>query len=67
MKTLFWIILILLLTSSCQEKTILLANGKYVTKRKYDRMINNAFKHAEKESRKKLKMTKKQQRDLWNY
>lgn len=68
MKTnkLILILSILITLTSCvnQKKTVLLANGKYVTQKKYDKMINNAFKYAEKETRKKFKMTKKEQKDF---
>ena len=54
--------------SSCSQKTVSLADGRMVTQRKYDHMIQHAFKTAEKEARKavKGKMSKKQIREFEN-
>ena len=68
MKTIKLLVIVSFLSVlySCtpQKKTVLLANGKYVTQKKYDKMISNAFKHAEKVARKTSKMSKKEMRDF---
>ena len=65
MKFLFCLILLL---SSCAQKTVSLADGRMVTQRKYDRMIRHAFNAAEKEARKSVKgkMSRKQIREFEN-
>ena len=56
------------LLSSCAEKNVSLADGRMVTQRKYDRMIQHALKTAEKEARKSVKgkMSRKQIREFEN-
>jgi hypothetical protein len=53
---------------SCAEKNVSLADGRMVTQRKYDRMIQHALKTAEKEARKSVKgkMSRKQIREFEN-
>lgn len=48
---------ILILVSSCatQQKTVELANGKMVTQKQYDKMLDKAFKQAEIEAKKAVK------------
>jgi len=57
-----------LLFSSCatQQKTVELANGKMVTQKEYEKMLNHAFKVADKESRKSVrgKLRRKQIREI---
>jgi hypothetical protein len=62
------IVLILFLFACCAEKTVSLADGRIVTQRKYDRMIQHAFKTADKEARKavKGKMSRRQIREFKN-
>jgi len=52
------------LVSSCatQQKTVELANGKMVTQKQYDKMINKAFRTADKEATKSVrgKLTRKE-------
>ncbi|MFN5031717.1 MAG: hypothetical protein ACK5FX_05790 [Flavobacteriia bacterium] len=64
----FKIFLFLIIISSCAEKTVSLADGRMVTQRKYDRMIQHALHAAEKEARKavKGKMSRKQIREFEN-
>jgi hypothetical protein len=46
----------LLITScSTQQKTVQLANGKMVTQRQYDKMLNHAFNEADKAGRRAVK------------
>lgn len=56
------------LVSSCvtQQKTVELANGKMVTQKEYEKMLNHAFKSADREGRKavKGKLTRKQIREI---
>ena len=62
------ILIIGLIISSCatQQKTVELANGKMVTQKEYEKMLNHAFKAADKEGRKavKGKLTRKQIREI---
>lgn len=53
---------------SCAEKNVSLADGRMVTQRKYDRMIQHALNASEKEARKavKGKMSRKQIREFEN-
>ena len=53
---------------ACAEKTVPLADGHMVTQHKYDRMIQHAFKTADKEARKavKGKMSRRQIREFKN-
>lgn len=46
-----------LLISSCatQQKSVELANGEMVTQKQYDKMLEKAFKTADKEARKSVK------------
>jgi hypothetical protein len=64
----FKIFLFLIIISSCAEKNVSLADGRMVTQRKYDRMIQHAIKTAEKEARKSVKgkMSRKQIREFEN-
>jgi hypothetical protein len=64
----FVIFLLILSVYSCSEKTVTLADGRMVTQRKYDRMIQHALNTAEKDARKavKGKMTRKQIREFEN-
>jgi hypothetical protein len=52
-----------LLITSCitQQKTVKLANGEMVTQQQYDKMLNRAFKAADKSGRRAVKgeMSKK--------
>lgn len=57
-----------LLVSSCvtQQKSVELANGKMVTQKQYNKMLDKAFKAADKEGRKavKGKLSRKQIREI---
>lgn len=68
MKKVIILLVVVFLLGSCrtQEKSIELANGKMVTQKQYDKMIDHAFKSAEKQARKavKGKMSKKQIREF---
>jgi ABC-type glutathione transport system ATPase component len=68
MKSVFIFSFTISLLSSCAEKTVSLADGRMVTQRKYDRMIQHALKTAEKEARKSVKgkMSRKQIREFEN-
>lgn len=61
-------VLVVCFLSSCSPKTVPLADGRMVTQRKYDRMIQHALNTAEKEARKavKGKMSRKQIREFEN-
>jgi len=52
-----------LVITSCatQQKTVQLSNGKMVTQRQYDKMLNRAFSEADKAGRRAVKgeMSKK--------
>lgn len=56
------IFLSLVILTSCvtQNKTVQLANGKYVTEKTYNKMIKKAMTDAKKTARKKTGMSKKQ-------
>ena len=56
------IFLLIVSLTSCvtQNKTVQLANGKYVTEKTYNKMIQKAMKDAKKTARKKTGITKKQ-------
>jgi hypothetical protein len=62
------ILFLLILVSSCatQQKTVELANGTMVTQKEYDKMLNHAFKSADKAGRDavKGKMSRKQIREF---
>jgi hypothetical protein len=64
------ILFIIIFLSSCatQQKTIELTDGTMVTQKKYDKMIENAFKYADKHARKssKGKLSRKQIREFRN-
>jgi hypothetical protein len=64
----FIIIFVLALLIGCAEKTVSLVDGTMITQRKYDKLINNAFKKADKAGRKAVrgKMSRKQIRDFKN-
>lgn len=53
---------------SCSKKTVSLADGRMVTQRKYDRMIQHALNTAEKDARQEVKgkMSRKQIREFEN-
>ena len=57
-----------LLVSSCatQQKSVELANGEMVTQKQYDRMLEKAFKTADKDARKfvKSKLNRKEVKEL---
>jgi|GEM_PF-2912124 len=67
MRSLLFLLLIFI-NFSCAEKTVSLADGRMVTQRKYDRMIQHALHAAEKEARKAVKgrMSRKQIREFEN-
>ena len=56
------IFLSLVILTSCvtQNKTVQLANGKYVTEKTYNKMIRKAMSDAKKTARKNTGMSKKQ-------
>ena len=56
------IFLSLVILTSCvtQNKTVQLANGKYVTEKTYNKMIKKAMTDAKKTACKKTGMSKKQ-------
>lgn len=62
MKIASVIFVIFLIFSSCamQNKTVMLASGRYVTEKTYHKMLNNAMKSAEKSARKACGISKKQ-------
>lgn len=68
MNKVILLLFVVFLLGSCaiQEKTIELANGEMVTQKKYDRMLDKAFKFADKEARKSVKgeLSKKQIREF---
>lgn len=57
-----------LLVSSCvtQQRSVELANGKMVTQKQYNKMLDKAFKTADKNARKSVKgkLSKKQIREI---
>lgn len=55
-----------LISCATQQKTVELANGKMVTQKEYNKMLNNAFKAADKSGRKavKGKLSRKQIREI---
>lgn len=57
MNKLISLLFVIFLLGSCviQEKSVELANGEMVTQKKYDQMIEKAFKSADKEARKSVK------------
>jgi uncharacterized lipoprotein YajG len=61
-------LVLIILVSSCtkQQKTVELANGTTVTQKQYDKILNNAFKSADKAGRDavKSKLSKKQIREF---
>lgn len=66
-KVISILFLVVFLTScATQQKTVELANGNMVTQKQYDRMLDNAFKYADKEARKSVKgkLSKKQIREF---
>jgi len=66
-KVISILFLVVFLTScATQQKTVELANGDMVTQKQYDRMLDKAFKYADKEARKsdKGKLSKKQIREF---
>ncbi len=67
-KNLLNFIILLLIVSSCAEKTIPLANGKMVTEKQFDRRINSSFRHSNRVANKSMhdKLSRKQRRELWN-
>lgn len=67
MNKVFLTLVIGLLIISCgTQKTVTLANGKTVTQKKYDRMLNKAFRDADKAARDAVKgrMNRKEIREL---
>ena len=66
-KVISILFLVVFLTScATQQKTVELANGNMVTQKQYDRMLDKAFKYADKEARKSVKgkLSKKQIREF---
>lgn len=59
-----------LVISSCatQEKTVELASGKMVTQKKYNKMLDKAFKTADRDARKSVKgnLNKKEIKEFRN-
>ena len=67
MNKVFLTLVIGLLIVSCgTQKTVTLSNGKTVTQKKYDRMLNKAFRDADKAARDAVKgrMNRKEIREL---
>jgi len=54
LKTVFFVSIITL-TSCVSEKTILIANGEYITERQFDKRLKKAYKEAMKEMSKEEK------------
>ncbi len=61
-------VILLLIVSSCAEKTIPLANGKMVTENYLNRKSNQAFRHANRVANKAVRgsMSRKQIREFLN-
>lgn len=64
----FILISLVLFSCSTQKKTIMLANGKMISQKQYDRGLQKAFRKAKRAADKSMrgKLSRKQRKELFN-